>query len=221
MYHRGSVRVMGERWGSLRVIWLASAVACAGASGEDSSPAPPPAPAASGAVASGAGGGSPSRPEQSSSPDAPASPVSAESSPASPNTPIDPSSTDPAPVAQGSGVDACSVLGDADACGACVCSECRSELDACLAVPGCAEILACVRESGCTGRDCYCGDASLTECVRGEANGPCQEAVLAAPGGRAPSVTDPSGGPASDAALSVSDCADEGDTCQDVCSLRQ
>ena len=114
--------------------------------------------------------------------------------------------------------DPCGTLG-ADACGTCVCSECSAELDACLGVPGCAEILVCVRESGCSGRDCYCGGAGLTECIRGEADGPCKDVLLAAPGGRAPSLEDPSGGPASDAALEVADCAGDG-VCSDACELR-
>jgi hypothetical protein len=112
---------------------------------------------------------------------------------------------------------ACDALGAVDACGACVCSACATELEACLGVPGCAEILICVRESGCAGRACYCGEASLAECIRGEADGPCKDIVLAAPGGKAPSLEDGSGGPASDAALGVSDCAEEEDVCGAEC----
>jgi hypothetical protein len=164
-------------------------------------------------------GGSATTPERAPPNATPSTPANTEGSPTPANTPVVPSETQPAAVDGSASVDACSALGDGDACGSCVCAECRSELDACLGVPGCAEILACVRESGCSGRECYCGDASLTECVRGDANGPCQEAVLAAPGGKAPSITDPSGGPASDAALNVSDCADQDDTCEDVCAL--
>jgi len=214
MFRRGSVRVVGVLSGLWSLVWLGSSLACGGADAEEpASPSPPTPPVST------SSGGSTSTPEQSPPPAAPSTPGSSEGSPSPSDTPIVPDPTQPAAVDGAAAVDACSALGSSEACGTCVCSECRSELDACLGVPGCAEILACVRESGCTGRDCYCGDASLTECVRGEANGPCQEVVLAAPGGKAPSITDPSGGPASDAALSVSDCADDDDTCQDVCSL--
>jgi hypothetical protein len=116
--------------------------------------------------------------------------------------------------------DVCSALGAEDACGSCVCSACTSPLEDCADTPGCAEILACVRESGCSGNECYCGDAGLTECVLGGGgNGPCKAAVLAAPGGREPSLADPSGGPATDAALGVADCADDNDACGDVCDI--
>jgi hypothetical protein len=117
-------------------------------------------------------------------------------------------------------VDVCNALGANDACGNCVCSACTTELERCADTPGCAEILACVRESACAGNECYCGDARLTECVLGGGgNGPCRAAVLAAPGGKEPSLADPSGGPASDAALGVADCADDGDACGDVCDI--
>ena len=214
MHRRGSVRVVGVMSGLLSVVWLGSTVACGGAGEEE-----PPAPSPSAPPASTSSGGSVSTPQQDPPPATPSTPVNTEGSPDPSSTPVVPDETQPAAVDGSATIDACSALGSGDACGTCVCTECRSELDACLGVPGCAEILACVRECGCSGRECYCGDASLTECVRGEANGPCQEVVLAAPGGKAPSITDPSGGPASDAALNVSDCADEDDTCQDVCSL--
>lgn len=215
MYRRGSVRVVAVISGLSSLIWLGSSVACGGAGEEEpSSPSTPTPP-----VSTSSGGSAPTPQQADPPPAAPNEPPNTEGSPEPSNTPIVPDETEPAAVDGSASVDACSALGEGDACGACVCTECRSELDTCLGVQGCAAILACVRESGCSGRECYCGDASLTECVRGEANGPCQEAVLAAPGGKAPSITDPSGGPASDAALDVSDCADEDNTCQDVCSL--
>jgi hypothetical protein len=154
----------------------------------------------------GSNGGQPSASPPSSSPN-PASPASNES-----NT--TPASVDGANVGT-----ACAELGTSDACGACVCTECGSELDTCANTPGCAEILACVRENACSGSDCYCGDASLARCFNGGGDGPCKDAVLAAPGGREPTLEDPSGGPASDAALEVGDCADDDDRCADVCDV--
>jgi hypothetical protein len=136
-------------------------------------------------------------------------------------TPLNPPGEDTTPASsEGSAFsDACAVQSGSDACATCVCNECASELADCSGTPGCAEILACVRENGCSGSDCYCGDARLTECFRGEGNGPCRDVVLAAPGGREPTVSDPSGGPASDAALEVADCADADNRCADVCDL--
>ena len=43
--------------------------------------------------------------------------------------------------------------------------------------------------------------------------------ACAAPGGKAPTLEYPSGGPASDAALRVADCAADDDACEDVCGL--
>jgi hypothetical protein len=115
--------------------------------------------------------------------------------------------------------DVCQALGSDDACAACVCGACSGELADCASTAGCPEILACVRESGCTGTDCYCGDARPTECLRGDGNGPCKELVLAAPGGKEPSLLSPSGGPATDAALRVADCANEDAACGNVCDV--
>jgi hypothetical protein len=198
-----------------------SLVACLGSGAGCGSPEEPgssdPAPTAS--------AGSASSPASSAAPSPAASPPPGPPSPSSP-TPASPSSETPAATPEASnpaGVEgiaasqACEALGAVDACGACVCSACASELEACLGVPGCAEILVCVRESGCAGRACYCGEASLAECLRGEADGPCKDTVLAAPGGKAPSLEDGSGGPASDAALGVSDCTEEQDVCGEAC----
>jgi hypothetical protein len=149
-----------------------------------------------------------------------------------PNAPpptSNPSSSEPPPASEGNtrpaSVDAasigaaCAAVDTSDACGACVCEECREPLDTCANTPGCPEILACVRENGCSGTDCFCGDAALPRCFAGNGNGPCKDVVLAAPGGKEPSLNDPSGGPASDAALDVGDCADDDDTCADVCDV--
>ena len=214
MHRRGSVRIVGVLSSLLSVAWLWASVACGGASEEEG-----PAPSTSAPPVSTASGGSAPTPRPDPAPGGSNVSGDTESPAAASDTPLIPDRTDPAGAGGAGAVDACSALGSGDACGTCVCGECRAEVDACLGVPGCAEILACVRESGCSGRECYCGDASLTECVRGEANGPCRDVVLAAPGGKAPTIVDASGGPASDAALDVSDCADEDDTCQEVCSL--
>jgi hypothetical protein len=115
--------------------------------------------------------------------------------------------------------DVCSALGSDDACGNCVCGACASELEICAETPGCAEILTCVRESGCAGSECYCGDERLTQCAAGGGNGPCKAAVLAAPGGKEPTLLNPSGGPASDAALAIANCAEEDNSCADVCDV--
>jgi len=111
--------------------------------------------------------------------------------------------------------DTCAALDDV--CAACLCSECGDELEVCAGTPGCPEILACVRENGCSGDDCYCGTASLPACLAGAGNGPCKNILLAAPGGREPTFDNPSGGPASDAALSIADCAEEDDQCTNAC----
>ncbi len=197
--------------------WLGLGAGCGSAVEDDSSDPVAPAPMLMPTSNPGTG---PSPTPSAEAPPAPA-PTSPSMSPApSPAQPaVDPEGPTPAGTEGVAAVDACEALGSGDACGACVCGQCQSELDTCLRVPGCAEILACVRESGCSGRDCYCGEASLTECIRGEGDGPCKEVVLAAPGGRAPTLEDSSGGPASDASLGVSDCAENDEVCADVCGL--
>jgi hypothetical protein len=173
--------------------------------GAGSSPAQPIAPAPSQGAASSTGGQTPADPPSSA--------------PAMPNPAPSEGNTTPASVdATGVGA-ACAQVDTSDACGACVCRECGAELDTCANTPGCPQILACVRENGCSGTDCFCGDASLPRCFDGEGDGPCKDAVLAAPGGREPSLDDPSGGPASDAALEVGECADDDDGCSDVCDV--
>lgn len=112
---------------------------------------------------------------------------------------------------------ACFAVAGDGPCENCVCEACVVQLDECAATAGCPEILECVLESGCTGLDCYCGDDTLPACLGGQGNGPCRSAVLDAPGGRQPDALNPSGGPASDAALAVSECSADVDTCGDVC----
>jgi hypothetical protein len=114
--------------------------------------------------------------------------------------------------------DACSSP-SADGCAACLCEKCKGVLDACASTSGCPEILVCVRENACSGSDCYCGDASLPACFSGRGNGPCREAVLTAPSGQEPTLANPSGGPASDAALGVAACAQKDARCTAACGF--
>jgi hypothetical protein len=199
---------------------LASAAACgapAGSSPSEEPPAESPRPAPVNPVPSSGGTGG----TGATSEPAPVSQGGSSSEAMTP-TPLEPpgnGNTTPASIDSSAVGDACAALSGSDECATCVCSECASELDACAGTPGCAEILACVRENDCSGSDCYCGDVRLTECFRGEANGPCKDVVLAAPGGREPTVANPSGGPASDAALDVADCADSDNRCADVCNI--
>jgi hypothetical protein len=95
-----------------------------------------------------------------------------------------------------------------DACARCLCDECPTEAEACQRTAGCAEIAACVVETACAGAACFCGDADALRCLSGEANGPCKDVILNAPGGRAPSLDNPSAGPASDAAVALSSCTE-------------
>jgi hypothetical protein len=113
----------------------------------------------------------------------------------------------------------CEATGANTACINCVCEKCATPLAECSRVPGCPAILDCVAASGCSGNDCYCGDTSLAACLAGRANGPCKAVILAAPEAREPDSRDPSGGPASDAANRVGDCANDSDTCRAECRL--
>lgn len=129
-------------------------------------------------------------------------------------TPLDPASGAPT---TDEVQNACFAVAGDGPCENCVCEACVVQLDECAATSGCPEILACVLDSGCTGLDCYCGDDTLPACLGGQGNGPCRSAVLDAPGGRQPDALNPSGGPASDAALAVSACSTDVNTCGDVC----
>lgn len=103
-----------------------------------------------------------------------------------------------------------------DACGDCMCDACEEPLAACAATPGCLEIIACARNSGCSGFACYCGSIDLITCaVTDLADGPCIAVMMAAPGSHPPSVSVPNAGPASEAALSVANCS--GQRCAAPC----
>jgi hypothetical protein len=105
-------------------------------------------------------------------------------------------------------------------CDRCLCSDCTEQIEQCAATPGCAEIVACTRQSGCLGIDCYCGDFGAAACVQGQANGPCKSVILDARGGHAPTLVSPSGGPASDAAVAISTCSQVGHPCGADCSSK-
>jgi hypothetical protein len=102
-----------------------------------------------------------------------------------------------------------------DACEQCLCTDCTEELETCNNTAGCPEIAACVKESGCTGLDCYCGTFDALSCAGGQADGPCKSVILAAPGGHMPT---PSAGPASDAAVAISACIQPQQPCEAACA---
>jgi hypothetical protein len=112
---------------------------------------------------------------------------------------------------------ACEAIVSELSCERCVCERCQDSFQKCVDTPGCPEILQCALEAGCTGTDCFCGDASVTNCLNGQGNGPCKNVFLAAPDGREPTLTRPSGGPAADAANAIASCAERADDCSSLC----
>jgi hypothetical protein len=112
----------------------------------------------------------------------------------------------------------CLACAGSDPCAECACTKCAEQLRDCDATPGCPDIAACVRTSGCTGAQCYCGTMDFVTCASGTANGPCKDVMLAAPGGKAPTTADPSAGPASDALLAVNACMQDPNTCAPSCN---
>jgi hypothetical protein len=104
-----------------------------------------------------------------------------------------------------------------DLCAQCLCTDCTDMVEQCTHTTGCTEILACVRDTGCSGTECYCGDANITSCATGAANGVCKSVMLDAPGAHAPTLGEPSAGPATDAALAVARCSQRSDRCTAVC----
>jgi hypothetical protein len=79
-------------------------------------------------------------------------------------------------------------------------AACGATFDRCGMTPGCNEILTCAARSACSGADCYCMDGACTM------DGPCRSVIDSAPGARVPDASNPSLGPASDAARAVGDC---------------
>lgn len=104
-----------------------------------------------------------------------------------------------------------------DRCLQCVCAQCTAQTRACAETLGCLDISACVKKSGCTGIDCYCGQIDALRCATGEADGPCRDVMLSAPSGRIPTIANPSAGPASDAAVAVSTCINGSSQCTGLC----
>jgi hypothetical protein len=104
------------------------------------------------------------------------------------------------------------VCSNSDACTACLCRQCPTQVKTCESTSGCQAIAECVATSKCTGLDCYCGTADTLSCAAGTANGPCRDVILSAPGGRKPTVTNQSAGPAADAATAVGNCGSKADT---------
>lgn len=104
-----------------------------------------------------------------------------------------------------------------DRCLQCVCAQCAAQTRTCVETPGCLAISACVKESGCTGVDCYCGSSDALRCATGQADGPCRDVMLNAPSGRIPTIANPSAGPASDAAVAISTCINSNNQCTSLC----
>jgi hypothetical protein len=105
-----------------------------------------------------------------------------------------------------------------DACASCACQSCAAEIHTCEDTPGCLEIAACVKLASCVGVECYCGTDTAATCANGGGNGPCKAAVLNAPGGKAPTLLQPSGGPASDAVTALATCMQDMSKCGSLCN---
>jgi hypothetical protein len=128
----------------------------------------------------------------------------------------DPSSCNPDTAAD-SFEQSCVACAGSDACASCLCSACTDEVQRCVQTSGCMEILACGRASGCSGMACYCGGADAVSCLNGNADGDCRGVIEGAPGGRAPSIREPSAGPAADRASAVAQCMQRDEACRGAC----
>jgi hypothetical protein len=104
-----------------------------------------------------------------------------------------------------------------DECNDCLAYVCPADIERCDETYGCAAIVACARSSGCELDACYCGTFNQLLCSTGQANGPCRDVMLAAPGSHPPSIADPNAGPASVAARSVGACRLASEECREVC----
>jgi hypothetical protein len=104
-----------------------------------------------------------------------------------------------------------------DACTACLCSHCPTEVETCESTPGCQAIADCVATSRCEGVACYCGTVDPLGCAAGTANGPCRDVILNAPSGHKPTLADQSAGPAADAAVAVATCGTKNGVCTASC----
>jgi hypothetical protein len=112
----------------------------------------------------------------------------------------------------------CVACAAGDACASCACQSCAAEIHTCEDTPGCLEIAACVKLASCVDVECYCGTDTAAACANGGGNGPCKAAVLNAPGGKAPTLLQPSGGPASDAVTALATCMQEMSKCGSLCN---
>ena len=111
--------------------------------------------------------------------------------------------------------DACST---GNACVACLCQHCPMQVETCEATPGCQEIANCVATNRCNGLACDCGTVDELSCAAGQADGPCRDVILNAPGGRKPTLANQSAGPATDAAIALGNCgAMPNNGCVDSC----
>jgi hypothetical protein len=105
-----------------------------------------------------------------------------------------------------------------DACDDCLADICPADVERCDGTDGCGAIVACARRTGCELDACYCGTFNELLCsTTGQANGPCRDVMLAAPGAHPPSFVDPNAGPASVAARAVGACRLASDECRAVC----
>ncbi len=79
-----------------------------------------------------------------------------------------------------SGPLACTMLrGDNLLCAACLCERCQAGCfirNSARETMECNAIAACIRETGCSNLQCYCGE-NLVDCVSGTANGPCKDVI--------------------------------------------
>jgi cysteine-rich repeat protein len=82
-----------------------------------------------------------------------------------------------------------------NACTECSCTKCEAQVTACDHATGnaaagpaageskaslCSAVVKCGQSSGCRGSVCFCGTASLVDCLLGMGNGPCQTEIFAA-----------------------------------------
>jgi hypothetical protein len=113
----------------------------------------------------------------------------------------------------------CLNCANGDPCGVCLCNDCTAQTQKCNETPGCREIGLCAKNNNCVDAvTCFCGTASAIDCAGGRGNGKCKQVVLDAPGGRTPTLTNLSAGPAADAAAALAACADpDGGPCGKAC----
>ena len=116
-------------------------------------------------------------------------------------------------------------VGVSDACVQCVCGSCAKEANGCYAATNerevdlCNGIVECVRDNGCSGTACYCGN-DLLACSLGYANGPCKTQIERAAGtsslSRLSSLSRDNANPFGRAAI-FGECAYQ--ACEQACGL--